>query len=169
MYEVDHRDIVEELKDFPQSSVGAPIPMVIANELGLVVLYYLELHDPGWDGSYIQMVDEHTVQPVAIVRFNRVCAHYFGHPNDEAFSGHPLAARGLKPYGNFEILNSSWIRKLEQMNAVHPYHNKDDFMKIFRHFILSFHDNTFECIASNYDITIQTGSIKDIAGTIINS
>jgi hypothetical protein len=33
MYRVDERDRVTELRDFPQSSVGAPIPLVLADEL----------------------------------------------------------------------------------------------------------------------------------------
>jgi hypothetical protein len=44
-------------------------------------------------------------------------AHTFGPSNDEAFSGHPLAARGLTPYGAFKIENSSWVRHLERMNS----------------------------------------------------
>ena len=47
----------------------------------------------------------------------------FGPPNDEAFDGHPLARRGLRPYGAFEVTHSSWIRQLEQMNSVHPHHS----------------------------------------------
>ena len=32
------------------------------------------------------------------------------------------------------------------MNAVHPHHRREAFLK-YEHFVLSFHDSTFECIA----------------------
>jgi hypothetical protein len=48
----------------------------------------------------------------AIVKFIRPRAHYFGSPSDETLKGHPLADRGLGPYGVFEIRKSSWVRAL---------------------------------------------------------
>jgi hypothetical protein len=83
---------------------------------------------------------------MAVIRFAGRCAHLFGPPNDEAFDGHPLASRGLHPYGSFRIRRSSWIRSLERMNAVHPHHRPDPFREL-QHFVLSFHDSTFECVA----------------------
>jgi hypothetical protein len=83
------------------------------------------------------------------VTFNMAEAHMFGSPNDEAFDGHPLARRGLEPYGAFEIEHSSWIRQLEQMNSVHPHHSPELFEGL-RHYVLSFHDTTFECVAEGF-------------------
>ena len=162
MYEVDSKDIVNELKEFPQSSVGAPIPIVFASEFKVAVAYYLNDAPKDWDGSTIKMVDTDSVEPIALIVFDRCSAHYFGPPNDEAFSGHPLASRGLEPYGSFEIINSSWIRKLERMNSVHPYHNKEQFFKGERHIILTFHDSIFECITQSFEIHISKGSMRDI-------
>ena len=36
--------------------------------------------------------------PVAVVRFTAASTVYFGDPNDEAFSGHPLFDAGLNYY-----------------------------------------------------------------------
>ena len=85
-------------------------------------------------------------ETMAVVRFVGCRAHMFGPPNDEAFAGHPLAGRGLRPYGAFLVQNSSWLRGLERMNAVHPRHNPERFREL-KHFVLTFHDSTFECIA----------------------
>ena len=94
------------------------------------------------------MVSENgTVESAALVRFEFVRAVMFGPPNDEAFSGHPLADRGLPPYGAFEVLESSWIRRLERINAVHPNHRPEHFADD-RHFVLAFHDEVFECVAN---------------------
>jgi hypothetical protein len=122
-YTVDDRDSVQPLAGFPQSSIGAPTPIVIASEETLFVAFYLEQRDPNWDGTTCKVITPDTNdEPVAVVRFSGATAHFFGPPNDEAFSGHPLAARGLHAYGAFEVLSSSWIRALERMNSVHPRH-----------------------------------------------
>jgi len=86
----------------------------------------------------------------------------FGPPNDEAFSGHPLSSHGLKPYAIFEVQESSWIRKLEEMNSVHPYHDKEKFMENKKHYIFAFHDSTFECIAKEFKLDIHQGSVSSM-------
>ena len=107
MYTVDELDTVTERSDVPQSSVGAPCPQISAGEHFLHLAYYLEKSEG---------------EDCAVVRFVRPYAHMFGPPNDEAPSAHPLARRGLRPYAAFEVRSSSWIRALEQMNAVHRFH-----------------------------------------------
>ena len=99
--------------------IGAPEPFVIADENFVVLAYYMEDHSHPWNGTprIISPIDSN--EPIAIVRFD-AHNHMFGPPNDEAFSGHPLARRGLTPYGAFQIEHSSWIRQLERMNSVHP-------------------------------------------------
>jgi hypothetical protein len=103
-----------------------------------------------------------------VVRFKRARAHFFGPPNDEAFGGHPLAERGLEPYSVFEVLSSSWIRALEQMNSVHPQHRPESF-ESYRHFILAFHDTTFECIADGFTIEQLTGTMRSITTSLAAS
>ena len=147
MYSIDRKDKVVELNNIPQSSVGAPIPVVLADEHLTIVTYYIQ-----------EDVDDE--EATAIVSFKRCLAFMFGPPNDEAFRGHPLSSRGLRPYSSFIIENSSWIRELEKMNSVHPYHSHKLF-EDYRHFILSFHDSTFECIAEDYEYEILKGKISD--------
>src|SRR4051812_7108799 len=130
MYVVDAKDKVVKLNDLPQSSVGAPCPVVLAGEHALSVAYFLQDPPDAWDGKTVRVVSPETsAEPAAIVRFSGVYAHMFGPPNDEAFSGHPLAERGLQPYGAFEVLDSSRVRGLERMNAVHPRHQTAHFSK----------------------------------------
>jgi len=157
VYLVDENDQVEVLQSIPQSSIGAPIPIILADEHLTIVAYYTQ-EDNNLD---INEMDE----PVAIVSFKRCYAHMFGPPNDEAFHGHPLASRGLRPYSFFLIKNSSWLRKLEQMNSVHPYHSSKLF-EDYSHFVLSFHDSTFECIASSYEYEIVKAPLSKVIETM---
>ena len=159
MYEVDERDEVVPLEGVPQSSIGAPIPFVIADEHRTVLAYCLENGSPDWDGSHVRIVDLATsTESVALVRFEYCVAHMFGPPNDEAFRGHPLAHRGLHPYAAFRIKHSSWIRRLERMNSVHEHHRPEDFLDL-QHFVFAFHDSTFECVCRGFSITTTNGSL----------
>lgn len=170
MYEVDNKDQVIELHEVPRSSVGAPNPIVLAGEHDVFLAYYLQNTPEGWDGTTVRIVGADSEgEPVAVVKFKRCTAHMFGPPNDEAFSGHPLADRGLNPYGVFEVKNSSWIRKLERMNAVHPYHDKQRYMENKKHFIFAFHDTTFECVAEGFTVDVTTGSVKSMVPYMLES
>lgn len=158
MYEVDRKDRVVEVDDAPQSSVGAPLPIVVAAEGQLLLAYLAEVRDPDWDGTTVRVVDAQSEEPVVRVVFDRPKAHMFGPPNDEAFPGHPLASRGLHPYGVFRVERSSWIRKLERMNRVHPHHSSESFDQL-AHFVFAFHDSTFECVARSYSAEVVAGPL----------
>jgi hypothetical protein len=162
MYEVDARDRVVELEDVPQSSVGAPLPVVVADESTLQLAYYLSVPDTDWDGTYVREVDVDTDDPVALVRFEGAYAWLLGPPNDEAFEGHPLASRGLHPYAAFRIEDSSWIRRLERMNSVHEQHAPERFARL-RHYVFAFHDSTFECVARSFTAIQVAGPLRRVA------
>lgn len=169
MYSVDSKDEVIPLKDAPQCSVGAPCPIVFATEHALYLAYFIENVPPNWNATTVRIVDENTNdEPVALVSFTGPRAHMFGPPNDEAFSGHPLASRGLRPYSVSEIRNSSWLRRLERMNAVHPYHRPELFSD-YRHFVFAFHDTTFECIAKEFAVSIHHGSVAEVIRSTLNN
>jgi hypothetical protein len=162
MYSIDEKDRIVLLEDIPQSSVGAPIPVVLSDELVTIVAFYLQDAPDVWDGTSVRIVSSETEgEPLALIRFSLCYASMFGPPNDEAFEGHPLANRGLRPYGAFVIENSSWIRRLEQMNSVHLHHKPERFWAR-KHYVLSFHDSTFECVADGYTIELHDSSIKQI-------
>lgn len=170
MYAIDEHDQVVPLDDLPQSSVGAPCPVVLTEEHSLVVAFFLQDTPADWDGTTVRVVgSDSSGEPAAIVRFTRPYASMFGPPNDEAFKGHPLASRGLHPYGAFEVRRSSWIRALERMNSVHPYHRPEHFSTL-RHFVLAFHDSTFECVAHGYSWERAQGPLTTlIAGEATRS
>jgi hypothetical protein len=68
----------------------------------------------------------------------------FGYPNDEALPGHPLYKRGLSECGVFEVRNSAWVRLMTEQNRV-AFPRTAESSEC--HFIVTFHDSTFECIA----------------------
>lgn len=159
MYQVDREDKVIELINIPQSSVGAPMPIVLSSEYKTLLAYLLQ-DELNW-GNPTSDDFERSGESIAVVEFNHRRSFMFGSPNDETFHGHPLYERGLHSYGVFEIENSSWIRKLERMNSVHDRHNPKRFEK-YKHFVFAFHDSTFECVAESFEISIHEGSLESI-------
>jgi len=142
MYDVDAEDSVVLLEELPQPDPGAPMPALVAAENRVELAFITRRADPTNE------------EFIAIANFVLPYAHMFGPPNDEAFVGHPLANRGLEPYGCYRIENSSWIRRLERMNAVHPYHRAEAFASL-THYVFAFHDSTFECVASEVEVTLH--------------
>jgi len=158
MYAVDKLDRVVEVHDAPCPDSGAPLPFVMGDELQLS-LAYLTLEAGERFSSVVKMMTADSPGYVALVEFTRPIAHMFGPPNDETFFSHPLANRGLSPYGVFEVLDSSWIRQLATMNKARQGWSPYDGM---RHFIFSFHDSTFECIAKSLAANFRRGSVRDV-------
>ena len=151
MYTVDERDRVVEIGDLPPSDAGAPEPIVIANEHRVLLAY--RTADQGESSS----------ERWAIVEPKGCRAHFFGPPNDEALHGHPLYDRGLTPYSVFKVRESSWIRLMEKRNRVHDRHDPSRYAKL-SHFVFTFHDSTFECVAESLKAVIK--SWKEVAADL---
>jgi hypothetical protein len=130
---------------------GAPLPHVISDSWRTFVFFLLAEPDPDWDGTYVRVVSAGDTAPAALglVEFTGAYLTSFGGLNDEALSGHPLSGRGLAAYRAFTVRNSTWIAQAEQHNAVHPRH-RGGWHERYHHYVLTFHDETFECIAENW-------------------
>ena len=130
--------------------------MIIADERRVILAYRVQSAEIR-DGKTVRIEDLEGKEPIALVRLE-IRAHMFGPPNDEAFGGHPLASRGLHPYGAFRIEGSSWIRKLERMNRVHRAHEPARF-RTLQHLVFAFHDSTFECVCKQFDVRTERGIV----------
>lgn len=159
MYKIDHRDKIVELDNVPQSCPAAPCPMIIADEHQLWLAYYLRDNNPDWDGSTCRLVDENSEEPCAVVHFRGLKNHIFGQPDEMRTHLHPLGKRGLNAYMSVEVIHSSWIRELANFHKKVPGHWPHTYDKA-RHFIFTFHDSSFECIADSFDITITRSSVR---------
>lgn len=145
--------------DVPQSSAGAPLPHVFADEGRLLVAYIAHRPDPEFDGTNPRSISSATGgQSIAILTADPYRVFQFGPPNDEAISGHRLYGLGLRPYSAFEVLNSSWIASQEKANRVHSSHTPELFSD-YRHFILTFHDSTLEFIARSFSVSLHEGAV----------
>jgi hypothetical protein len=135
-------DRVIEIHDFPGMDTGDPSPELrVAG--GSLILSYRQ-----YEGGKRRVK----------LAFKRVLAQYFGWPGDEALSAHRLYASGVGFYGVYEVIGSSWLQSIKVANRTHPSHIDSNF-DAYRHFVVTFHDETFECIAVGYDVSLtESGS-----------
>lgn len=126
---------------------GVPAPFLLGSELTTILVYR---------GS-----------GTIVARFLRCHVSKFGYPNDEALAGHPLYAGGLRYYGVFRVENSSWIKTLANQNRVcFPKHAA---FSRSRHFAITFHDSTFECIAEDVAFERHLTPLRDVVETVMAS
>jgi hypothetical protein len=138
VYEIGGSDEVIPLAEFPRPDIGAPYPLVVADDSGVVLAY--------------SRYEDTRVDPlITLVWFKNCLSHMFGWPNDDDLGSHPLISRGLDVYGVFRVENSSWIRELDRRN-VHREQAPRDFLSRFQHLIFTFHDSTFECVCAGFEI-----------------
>ncbi len=161
------------LEGLPPSDVGAPLPHLLADGQRVLLAYYVAEPDPGWDGTSITMIDpaENRAALLAVVEFTGYLAVRMGPPNDEALEGHPLYNRGLAAYAMHYVANSSWIAELERQNSVHPHH-EGGWHEWAQHYLFTFHDETFECIARSHAVRLErTGMrtlLERLAGELVS-
>lgn len=130
---------VHPLEDLPLPETGDPAPTLAVDRDQTVLTYGLP------DGT------------TARIRFLRPIQHVMGWPNDEVLIAHPLWNKGLRHYGAFEVENSAWKKTIIARNAVHPRASAAHYERL-RHFVLTFHDETFECLAEGYVVEVATGA-----------
>jgi hypothetical protein len=131
---------------------GAPKPLLWQTERDAVVIYHPAIST--------RRADERVV-----LRFGGCLVAQFGYPNDEALPGHPLYPRGLTYYGLFEVLGSSWLTRLEEQSAVS--FPDASWSARLRHFIVTFHDSTLECLADTYDGRFTAEPVSAIIGKLM--
>ncbi len=132
--------------------IGAPLPHLVSDGMRAVVVFHAGLpHDPEWDGRSVTMVDpgESIERNLGWVMFDGVYQVSLGPPNDEALAGHPLHGAGLEYYSAHEVRNSALVAEFEQRNRVHPHHKPERFESV-THVIITFHDETLECLCGSW-------------------
>lgn len=120
----------------PAMDPGCPMPAVYRDETSLTCAYVIgSTHSES--GS------------TAILQFEGVLYYAMGYPNDEALNAHPLYGNGLGFYDFHLVENSPLIAELDHRNQVHRLHVAGNYIKRFRHWIITFHDETLEVVARN--------------------
>ncbi|MEM1338966.1 MAG: hypothetical protein AAGF96_14500 [Bacteroidota bacterium] len=140
--------------------IGAPSPKIISDDINLTVLFYVDLFDSVRITDKVKERNIFVDSGTAILKFELCRIHKFGSPSDETISGHRYYDMGLDSYSFFIVHDSEWVKELKEIGSHHPYYNERSFDG-FEHYIITFKDNTFECIAKNYSINFSSKPLKE--------
>jgi hypothetical protein len=140
-------DIVElDVGCTPEAAVSGPVLLQTDNSTVLTFNAMCK-SDKG------KLVDAGT----AIVEFEICSITKFGYPNDEAWCGIPRTRR--LTYGFYEVVNSAWKSEIAALNR-HSFPETEEWKG--RHFLILFHDSSFECIARGFKIETSHERYEDL-------
>jgi hypothetical protein len=122
-----------------------PTPVVLSG-LRTFAVFYLSVHDQVAARTNPRVRDPQADHGIGIVEFKRVTSIKIGPPGDEVLREHPLWGSGLEFYSAHEVENSPWITELMEVDRVDERFEESQWTGR-RHFILTFRDQTLECIA----------------------
>lgn len=145
---------------------GAPIPKVISSETELYLLFYAGDELEGISEN-IESRDILDTGLVAVAKFTVCLASKFGYPGNETLTGHPYHKYGLNYFSGFLVEDSPWIEELKKIDSIHPYHDSSKY-KEFKHYVFTFHDTTFECIAEEFEIKYENKRLFELADLALN-
>lgn len=148
--------------EMPSWCTGAPSPHLLQNDYQTAIIYILSNRESNPDLQTEDM--QRTGGPpewLGVIRFDGCNCSKMGTPNDEVFNGHRLWGKGFVPYQAMLVENSLWIKELEKINSVHRLY-KPDRWRSLNHYILPFHDCTFECVARGFKAEKQFKSFPQM-------
>jgi len=155
--------------EFPVKwDTGAPLPHLLVNDYRALIAFLVSEPDPAWDGTYATVKEPKSgeTESLALVEFEHCFSAKLGAPNDEVFNGHPLYGKGMEPYSAQRVVNSEWLGELERINSVHSMYRPASWRNL-NHYVLWFHDTTFECVAESFRVEVFRESMKSLLGRMV--
>ena len=154
MYKIAGNEVLHPLLDLPEPDT-TPLPFILASlSRGMLGLEYRASSQWCLENHFSM---EASTDLYVLLQFQIPRAHYLGPPNEDLLylgGGHPLQERGLEPYKFVDVSPSPWIAQLELGNRIHPNHSIERFACL-HHYIFPFHEETFECIAQGYAVSVS--------------
>ncbi len=88
---------------------------------------------------------------LGLIQFENVFIQKFGYPNDEGLHQHNYYKNGLSFYHSHLVEESDWIKERNDKRSVNKVTGQN-YLDGYSHYILTFQENTFECIAKKYTL-----------------
>lgn len=145
-----------EIKTDFQINVGAPEPIILSNESKLILAFYID-----------RVNSEKEEEEIILLNFKKFLKYRSGMPGNETISGHPYYKLGMDSFSFYELIDSDLIQELQSIASVHPNHNPNSWSNV-HHYILTFHDSMFECVAEGFEIIEGNDSFYQLAIDILN-
>lgn len=135
---LQQEDRVVLLDDVPHPAEDAAEPFIVASARRVILSYPIAESDFERFGPFDPDDD-----PFCTVLFPDTVFHRLGPPGEVDREIHPLASQGLSGYSVHEVFNSSLVAELAAVASAGT---------AARHFIITFNESTFECVASDYTV-----------------
>jgi hypothetical protein len=126
-------------------SAGAPMPVLLQCEWHTFLAFYTGARD-----------DE-----IGVVEFYRCVVAILSEPNDESLKAHRLWGKGLDFYAAHVVHNSKWFQAWRVLNGMLWEHDPDAWAG-YKHYVFTFHDSTFQCIAKSFEVRKITASMEEV-------
>lgn len=153
-----------EIKGLFEMDLGSPSPLILSNENELFVTFY-------FDGQVFSKIpqERNTIYDtgVIVLKFRNYLKYTFGMPGEETIQGHPYSKLGMQSYSFYELEGSDLIERLQSIEEVHPEYDSAKWQQ-YKHHILTFHDNMFECVSQGFELTEKDTSLYKEASTLLN-
>ena len=131
-------DHVVLLDSVPQPAADAAEPFIVASARRVILAYPIAQADFERFGPFDPDDD-----PYCTVLFPDAVFHRLGPPGEVDLEIHPLASQGLTGWAVHEVMNSSLAAEISAVESPIPAQ---------RHFVITFNESTFECVASDYTV-----------------
>ena len=153
-----------EIKGLFEMDYGAPSPTILSNDNELFIAFYADK-----ESTSIIPQERNTIYDTGIfaLKFKQYLKYTFGIPGNETIPGHPYSKLGMRSCSFYELKNSDLIQSLQDIEKVHPQYSAEKW-KMYKHYILTFHDNMFECIAQDFEIREENTSLYNQATVMLN-
>ncbi|WP_027800631.1 hypothetical protein [Paraburkholderia dilworthii] len=139
-------DQVLLLDSVPQPAADAAEPFIVASDRRVILAYPIAESDFERFGPFDPDDD-----PFCAVLFPDTLFHRLGPPGERDMEIHPLATQGLVAYSVHEVVNSSLAEELSAISLPEVAR---------RHFVITFQESTFECVASDYTVVGVYGAAE---------
>ncbi|MGE8430272.1 MAG: hypothetical protein ACN6O7_20500 [Sphingobacterium sp.] len=153
-----------EIKDLFAIDYGAPSPTILSNDNELFIAFYAQNSN-----MYALQPTESNInyeQGIIALKFKMCIKYTFGMPGNETLHGHPYGKLGMESCSFYELRDSDFIKSQQEIEKVHSYYNEERW-KTYKHYILTFHDNMFECIAQDFEIRHENRSLYSQASEML--
>jgi hypothetical protein len=138
-------DLVVLLDDVPHPAADAAEPFLVSSGQRVILAYPIAESDFERFGPFDSDDD-----PFCTVLFPDAAFYRLGPPGNGELEIHPLAAQGLLGYSVHEVMNSSLAAEIPA--AGEPAAATNSTSAAHRHFVVTFNESTFECVASDYTV-----------------
>lgn len=156
-----------EIKNLFTIDYGAPSPLIIANDDELYLTFYIA--NEGYQHLDIpHQRSESNDIGICILKFKSYLKYTFGAPSNETIGGHPYYKLGMRSASFYELEGSDLVKQLQNIANVHPYY-KPERWSLYKHYIVTFHDNMFECVAQEFVMELQNKTLNSQATVILEA